>query len=89
MAQERVWRPADYWQETMSAPPPPPQTREMTRAWEAPDDRSSAERPGNLRESARKGNNITAWNIVAWALPCGFVVGVVAAVVALLLLHVA
>jgi hypothetical protein len=86
MAQERPWRPTDYCQQTVYVPP---QAKETTRAFEAPGDRGSAEHVRAPREPERKDRTLAAWNIVAWALPCGFVVGVVIMVVALLVLHLA
>ena len=85
MAQERPWRPTDYWRQTAYVPP---QTREAARAFEAPNEHSSAERAENPREPERKAHTRMAWNIVALALMCGLVVGVVVTVVAVLALHV-
>jgi hypothetical protein len=88
MAQEKPWRPADYWPTAVYLPPKTMANWEL----EASDDRSSAERGGaQLRSHQRSSRtrSLTTWNIVAWVIMCALVAGIVATVVAVFILHLA
>ena len=73
MAQERPWRPADYWPHKVYTPPP----IQTNWAPEAPEVRDGA------------GHTLPICKVVAWALACGVVAGVAATIVASLALHLA
>jgi hypothetical protein len=94
MAQDRPWRPADYWQPVMYVPPP--QTR-MNWGFEALDTRGSGERARARSTSAlsqrrsqqrfSRALTITTGHVVAWMLACGLVAGIVATLMAVFVLH--
>jgi hypothetical protein len=85
LIQEKPWRPADYWPQSVYMPPQPG----TNRAFEAPADDGSAERKRDSRYVRRGARARTAWNIIAWIFMCGLVAGIVMAVLAVFVLHLA
>ena len=94
MAQEQLWRPADYPTLAVYAPAQtvyvPPQIRENW-GFETRVDCTSAERSGaelgRRRKRSSRGLTYTVWNIVAWVCACALVAAIVAMVVAVFVLH--
>jgi hypothetical protein len=94
LAQEKPWRPADYPPLAVYMAQPatyvPPQMR-ANWGFQTVLDGSSAPRSGaqrRQRQRSRRGRLTSARIIVAWACACGLFAGIVALVVAVLVLHV-
>jgi hypothetical protein len=73
IAQERPWRPADYWPHDVYTPPP----IKVNGGPDLPEVRDGA------------GQTVAIWKAIAWTLVYGFAAGVVATIVASLVLSLA
>jgi hypothetical protein len=85
LIQEKPWRPADYWPQSVYVPP----QIGTNWAFEAPTEDGSAERMRDSRYPRRGARARTAWRIIAWTFTCGLVAGIVMAVLAVLVIDLA
>jgi hypothetical protein len=84
LIQEKPWRPAEYWPQSVYVPPQPG----TNRAFDAPAD-GGTERNRDSRYVRRGARARTAWSIIAWTFTCGLVAGIVMAVLAVFVLQLA
>jgi hypothetical protein len=88
LVQEKPWRPADYWPQSIYVPP---QTK-VNWAFEATADRGSAEHGaaslGSQRRS-RSPHTLATWNTSMLVFTFGLVAGIVATVLAVFVMHLA